>query len=48
MVEAGDPVAAGESVLGAGEDREAFVDVGVDLVELVRGVAVADPVNGSW
>jgi hypothetical protein len=30
VVEAGDPVAALESVLGAGEDREAFVDVAVD------------------
>src|SRR5919198_5074655 len=34
MVEAGNPVAALESVLGAGEEREAFVDVAVDLAEL--------------
>src|SRR5215218_2661794 len=40
--EAGDPVAAVESVLGAGEDREALVDVGVDLGELPRRVAVAE------
>src|SRR4051812_3413803 len=44
VVEAGDPVSALESVLGAGEDREAFVDVGVDLGELPRGVAVAEVV----
>ena len=44
MIEAGDPVAAGESVLDAGEDREAFVDVGVDLVELLPGVTVAEVV----
>jgi hypothetical protein len=30
VVEAGGPVAALESVLGAAEDREAFVDVAVD------------------
>src|SRR5918999_2140794 len=41
VVEAGDPVAALESVLGAGEDREAFIDVAVDRGELRRGVAVA-------
>src|SRR5919106_6107659 len=44
VVEVGDPVAALESVLGAGEDREAFVDVAVDLGELPRGVAVAEVV----
>src|ERR671914_2707457 len=44
VVEAGNPVAALESVLGAGEDREAFVDVGVDLGELPRGVAIAEVV----
>ena len=44
IVEAGDPVAAGESVFGAGEDREAFVDVGVDLGELPCGVSVAEVV----
>src|SRR5918996_4070349 len=41
VVEAGDPVAALEPVLGAGEDREAFVDVAVDRGELRRGVSVA-------
>jgi hypothetical protein len=39
VIEAADPVASLESVLGAGEDREAFADVAVDLVELVRGVS---------
>src|SRR3954447_10759629 len=42
VIEAGDPVAALESVLGAGEEREAFVDVAVDLGELPAGVAVAE------
>src|SRR5919106_6116502 len=44
VVEAGDPVAALEPVLGAGEEREAFVDVAVDLGELPPGVAVAEVV----
>src|SRR5918996_4101658 len=44
VVKAGDPVAALESVLGAGEEREAFVDVAVDLGELPPGVAVAEVV----
>ena len=43
-VEAADPFAAGEPVLVAGEDREAFVHVAVDLRELPRGVAVAEVV----
>ena len=30
VVEAGVPVAAFQSVLGAGEDRESFVEVAVD------------------
>ena len=30
IIKAGDPVAASKSVLGAGENREAFVDVAVD------------------
>src|SRR3954451_15370304 len=45
VVEAVDPVAALESVLGAGEDREAFVDVAVDLGELPPGVPVAEVVG---
>src|SRR5512144_1527623 len=36
--------AALESVLGAGEECEAFVDVAVDLGELPPGVAVAEVV----
>ena len=44
VVEAVSPVSALESVLGAGEDREAFVDIGVDVIELVRGVSVAEVV----
>src|SRR4029077_15529347 len=44
VVEAGDPVAPGESVLGAGEDREAFVDVAVDQRELPPGVSVPEVV----
>src|ERR671930_2460297 len=44
IVEAGNPVAALESVLGAGDEREAFVDVAVDLVELPPRVPVAEVV----
>jgi hypothetical protein len=43
-VKASDPVSARESVLAAGEDREAFVDVAVDLEKLLPGVSVAEVV----
>src|SRR5215211_6941103 len=45
MIEAGGPVPAVQSVLGAGEDREPLVDVVVELVELPPGVAVAEVVG---
>jgi hypothetical protein len=41
VVETGNPVAARQSVLDAGEDREPLVDVAVDEGELRGGVSVA-------